>query len=145
MAVHFKIKVTKEILELSKECGTHNDIEAIGKNCAIALALKDIFPEVVVTGRHIYPFGIDENTKSDDLKIVMPPIAQDFVRVFDSFSTMYKLRLLLPEFDFDIFIPDEIISAINLNITNQMESFSHFHIKAPAVFPLPDGQMPMVI
>ena len=29
MPVQFKIKVTKEILELSKECGTHNDFDTI--------------------------------------------------------------------------------------------------------------------
>jgi hypothetical protein len=115
MPVQFKIKVTKEILELSKECGAHNDFDTIGKNCAIAIALKDIFPEVVVTDYYIYPFGIDNKNKLDDLRIVMPKIAQDFVKVFDSLSAIHKLRLLLPEFEFEISIPDEIISQINID------------------------------
>jgi len=115
MPVSFKIKVTKEILELSKECGAHNDFDTIGKNCAIAIALKDIFPEVVVTDYYIYPFGIDNKNKLDDLRIVMPKIAQDFVKVFDSLSAIHKLRLLLPEFEFEISIPDEIISQINID------------------------------
>ena len=115
MPVWFKIKVTKEILELSKECGAHNDFDTIGKNCAIAIALKDIFPEVVVTDYYIYPFGIDNKNKLDDLRIVMPKIAQDFVKVFDSLSAIHKLRLLLPEFEFEISIPDEIISQINID------------------------------
>ena len=115
MPVRFKIKVTKEILELSKECGAHNDFDTIGKNCAIAIALKDIFPEVVVTDYYIYPFGIDNKNKLDDLRIVMPKIAQDFVKVFDSLSAIHKLRLLLPEFEFEISIPDEIISQINID------------------------------
>jgi len=115
MPVRLKIKVTKEILELSKECGAHNDFDTIGKNCAIAIALKDIFPEVVVTDYYIYPFGIDNKNKLDDLRIVMPKIAQDFVKVFDSLSAIHKLRLLLPEFEFEISIPDEIISQINID------------------------------
>lgn len=115
MPVRFKIKVTKEILELSKECGAHNDFDTIGKNCAIAIALKDIFPEVVVTDYYIYPFGIDNKNKLDDLRIVMPKIAQDFVKIFDSLSAIHKLRLLLPEFEFEISIPDEIISQINID------------------------------
>ena len=115
MPVRFKIKVTKEILELSKECGAHNDFDTMGKNCAIAIALKDIFPGVVVTDYYIYPFGIDNKNKLDDLRIVMPKIAQDFVKVFDSLSAIHKLRLLLPEFEFEISIPDEIISQINID------------------------------
>ena len=115
MPVQFKIKVTKEILELSKECGAHNDFDTIGKNCAIAIALKDIFPGVVVTDYYIYPFGIDNKNKLDDLRVVMPKIAQDFVKVFDSLSAIHKLRLLLPEFEFEISIPDEIISQINID------------------------------
>jgi len=115
MPVPYKIKVTKEILELSNECGIHDDIETIGKNCAIAFALKDLYPEVVVTGHYIYPFGVDGNNKLDKLKIVMPKVAQDFVRVFDSLSTIHKLRVLLPEFEFEISIPDEIISLINID------------------------------
>ena len=115
MPVRFKIKVTKEILELSKECGAHNDFDTIGKNCAIAIALKDIFPGVVVTDYYIFPFGIDNKNKLDDLRIVMPKIAQDFVKIFDSLSAIHKLRLLLPEFEFEISIPDEIISQINID------------------------------
>jgi hypothetical protein len=115
MPVRFKIKVTKEILELSKECGANNDFDTIGKNCAIAIALKDIFPGVVVTDYYIYPFGIDNKNKLDDLRIVMPKIAQDFVKIFDSLSAIHKLRLLLPEFEFEISIPDEIISQINID------------------------------
>jgi len=115
MPIPFKIKVTKQILELSKKCGAHNEDEIMGKDCAIALALKDIFPEVYVSGHYIYPFGIDENDKLDELKIALPKIAQDFVNVFDSLCAIYKQRLLLPEFEFEISIPDEIISQINID------------------------------
>ncbi len=115
MAVQFKMKITKEILELSKDCGADNNIETTGKNCAIAICVKDIFPEVFVTGYSIYPFGTNENYRFNDLKIELPKIAQDFIRVFDSLCAMPRLRLTLPEFEFEISISDEIISQINID------------------------------
>ncbi len=115
MPVPFKIKVTKEILEMSKGCGTQNDVEKIGNNCAIAHALKSIFPDVFVTAHHIHPFGIGENSDQRSLVIALPKIALDFIRVFDSLRTIHTVRLLLPEFEFEISIPDEIISRINID------------------------------
>lgn len=115
MPVPFTIKVTKEILGLSKECGTRNDRERVEENCAIAHALKDIFPAVMVTAQYIYPLGMVQNNQSAEPKIEMPKIAQDFIKVFDSLATIYKVRLRLPEFEFEILIPDEIISTINID------------------------------
>ncbi len=100
---------------MSKECGAHGEIDIIGKNCAIAVSLKDIFPGVFVTCDYIYPFGIDENNSVDELKIEMPKIAKDFVRVFDSLRAIPKVRLCLPEFKFELPISDEIISQINID------------------------------
>ncbi|MDQ6903741.1 MAG: hypothetical protein M3139_12095 [Bacteroidota bacterium] len=114
MDVLFKISITKEILASSKDCGINGDTETIGKNCAIAIALKDIFPDVFVTDYHIYPQGLREAGSVKELKIMMPKIAQDFVKIFDSLKGISKLRLLLPEFDFEILIPDEFISQINI-------------------------------
>lgn len=126
MPVPFKIKVTKDILELSKECGVHEDVTTVGKNCAIALTLKDIFPDVFVSGNDIYPFGIDDKNPSQTFIIPMPKIARDFVKVFDSLSAIHNLRLRLPEFEFSIDIPDEIISEINIEeittLTNRPDS-----------------------
>lgn len=127
MAVQFKIKVTKEILESSKECGAHNDVEKIGNNCAIAIAVKDIFPNVFVTAHHIYPFGIDESNEYIHLRIELPKIALDFIKLFDSLRSIHKARLSLPEFEFEISIPDEIISLINIDeVENILERKSFF-------------------
>jgi len=115
MAVQFKIKVTKEILERSKGCGAHNDVDKIGNNCAIALAVKDFFPNVFVTAHHIYPFGADESNEYIHLRIELPKIALDFIKLFDSLRCIHKARLSLPEFEFEISIPDEIISHINID------------------------------
>jgi hypothetical protein len=114
MAVQFKIKVTKDILALSKECDVGDDVTAIGKNCAIALTLKDIFPNVFVSGDNIYPFGQEDKDPVHSVTIPMPKIARDFVKVFDSLSAIHNLRLRLPEFEFSIDIPDEIISEIDI-------------------------------
>ena len=128
MPVQFKINVTKEILESSKGCGAHNDVEKIGNNCAIALAVKDIFPNVFVTAHHIYPFGIDANNEYIHLRIALPKIALDFIKLFDWLRSIHKARLSLPEFEFEISIPDEIISLINIdeveNILGQKSFFS---------------------
>jgi len=115
MEVQFKIKITKEILERSKECGAFNDVDKIGNNCAIALAVKDLFPNVFVTVHHIYPFGVDESNEYNYLRIELPKIALDFIKLFDSLRSIPKARLSLPEFEFEILIPDEIISQINID------------------------------
>ncbi len=114
MPVQFKVTVTKEILELSLECGIRNNIEEIGRNCAIAIAFKDIFPDVEVTEDYVYPFGINKYAKNSDLKIELPQVAKDFIRVFDSLSAMHKVRRRLPEFDFEIPVSDGITSQINI-------------------------------
>jgi hypothetical protein len=126
MPVQFKIKVTKDILELSKECGVHEDAATIGKNCAIALTLKDLFPNVFVSGDDIFPFGKEDKNPSHNITIPMPKIARDFVKVFDSLSAIHNLRLRLPEFEFAIDIPDEIISEIDIEevttLTHRVDS-----------------------
>lgn len=126
MPVPFKIKVTRDILELSKECGIYKDAATIGKTCAIALTLKDIFPDVFVSGEDIYPFGRDDEYPANSPTIAMPKIARDFVKVFDSLSAVHNLRLRLPEFEFSIDIPDEIISDIDIeevaSLTHRVDS-----------------------
>ena len=114
MPVQFKISITKEIIERSKYCGTGNDTHTVGKNCAIAFALADIFPDVFVTNHCIFPFGIDFE-KGKELKISMPVIAQQFIKLFDGFCLTPRLRLLLPEFEFVIDVPDEVIEQINID------------------------------
>src|SRR5687768_17602862 len=100
MPTQFKIAITKEIIAHCKNCGTGHETR-IENNCAIAFALADIFPKVYVTNFQIFPFGI-AGDKEKDLKIPMPLIAQQFIKLFDGFRFSPKLRLLLPEFEFII-------------------------------------------
>lgn len=118
MPVQFKIRITKDIIYESRNCGADKDICNIGSNCAIAIALQNVFPEVYVTNHYIFPFGIDIK----HLKITLPVIAQQFVKLFDGFRVMPKLRLLLPEFEFVVDIPDEIIGAINIDEIKMLAS-----------------------
>ena len=117
MPVEFKIKITKEIIERCKYCGADNNKREISRNCAIAFALKDIFPDVYVTNYYIFPLGIDD---AKDIKIPLPVIAQQFIKLFDGFNLMPNLRLLLPAFEFTINIPDEVIDGINIDDMKQL-------------------------
>ena len=91
----------------------------IGNNCAIAFALMDIFPNVYVTNYCIFPFGI-ECEKEQNLKISLPIVAQQFIKLFDGFRVAPKLRLLLPEFEFTIEVEDEVIEQINIDEVKEL-------------------------
>jgi len=119
MAFQLKISITKELIERCKSCGTENDGYEIGRNCAVALALSDIFPDVYVTNYYAYPFGIGYE-KEEALKMTLPMIAQQFIKLFDGFSLTPKLRLLLPEFEFTIDIPDEVVEQINIDEVREL-------------------------
>ncbi len=119
MPTQFKIAITKEIIEHCKNCGTENEAHKIGKECAVAFALSDIFPNVYVTNYYIFPLGIDFE-KGKDIKIPMPVIAQQFIKLFDGFHLTPTLRLLLPEFEFTIDVPDEVIEEINIEEVREL-------------------------
>ena len=112
MPTQFKIVITKKIIEQCINCGTSDDPRLVENNCAIAVALADIFPEVHVTSRYIFPYGIDHEKR---LQIPIPVIAQQFIKLFDGFRLTPRLRLLLPEFEFTIDIPDEVIEQVNID------------------------------
>lgn len=133
MPTQFKIAITKEIIAQCKDCGTGNDARRIENNCAIAFALAPIFPKVYVTDFCIFPFGIDGD-KEKDIKISMPVIAQQFIKLFDGFRLTPRLRLMLPEFEFTIDIPDEVIEQINIDdVRESIEEFDTGYHKASFV------------
>jgi len=98
--------ITRDIIARSYRCGTENEIDMIGNHCAIALALKDRFPDVFVSGTHIYLFG-DES----DEAIPLPEEAVDFIRRFDSLANTPKERMGLPELAFEVALEEEITYA----------------------------------
>jgi hypothetical protein len=119
MPLLLKIAITKEIIEQCKNCGNENEEHEIGNNCAVAFALVDIFPNVYVTNYYIFPFGI-EYEKEQNLKIPLPLIAQQFIKLFDGFRLTPKLRLLLPEFEFTIDVHGEVIEQINIDEVREL-------------------------
>ena len=119
MPVQLKIAITKDIIEHCKNCGNENKEYEIGQNCAVAFALADIFPNVYITNYYIFPFGV-EYGKEQALKIQLPIIAQQFIKLFDAFRLTPKLRLLLPEFEFTIDVPDEVIEQINIDEVREL-------------------------
>lgn len=114
MPLQFKIKITRAIIEQCIHCGCANDQFSIGRNCAIAIALQDILPDAYVTNHYIFPFGIWDELKKD-IKIPLPVVAQQFIKLFDGFYLIPHLRLLLPEFEFMIDIPQEVVDEINID------------------------------
>ena len=113
MSIPFTIKITGEVLSKSKFCGV-DTTKPVEENCAVAIAIQDIFPHARVTSSDIYPFGIDDK-KKENLKIELPEIARNFIKVFDSLVAIPKVRLLLPEYEFVIEITDEVIKKINID------------------------------
>ncbi|HLK30890.1 MAG TPA: hypothetical protein VKT28_20100 [Puia sp.] len=109
MPVNFKIQVTKEIIAQCKEVGVLGNADIIGNECPIAVAVKHIFPDVHVTNFYLFPFGM--NTEN---KILLSPIAQNFVNLFDSLSMIPRTRLLIPAFEFEIEMPDSVLEQIKI-------------------------------
>lgn len=113
-----RITVTKEILDRSKYCGEpgFGDISAFenhSSNCAIALAIRDVFPKAFVETEYIFIDEISYKKFPMPGDIKLPAEATDFINTFDLLDPAG--RSLLPELTFEISIPDEIINQINID------------------------------
>jgi hypothetical protein len=106
MPVKLKIKVTKAVLNESKNCGILNGGKPMATNCAIAVAVRDIFPNAIVTKSSIGLFGFDREIIENDQKTM------DFITKFD--SSFPEQRPSLPEFEFEMSIPDSVIEEIDI-------------------------------
>lgn len=105
------IKVTKEILEKSKMCSNGDEV---GENCAIALAVRDIFPNAFVGGTWISPAG----TSGFSAPISLPVEAQRFIWWFDMLGkdkeNGHRLRPQMTPIQFDVDIPESIVDSIGI-------------------------------
>ena len=118
--MELKVKVTKEILEKSKNCGELCWRDApVYSNCAVALAVRDIFPFASVVYYAFEPFFCDESKEPDIKYIQAPHNGVDFIELFDSSTP--KERLQLPETVVTLQITDEIIDVLNTQIDNWEE------------------------
>lgn len=103
------IKITKEVLEKTKFCGT--DSAPVIENCAIAYAVREIFPNAKV-GWDIVKGIRDYSILVFGEVIPLPPNARNFISVFDSASV--QTRVNLPEFSFEITIPPSVLERISI-------------------------------
>ncbi len=101
-----QINITKDILKRSMMCGVYS-CDDVSDNCAIALAVKDLFSKATV-GISMIHYN-DGNGRSD-----LPNVAKKFISTFDRLSGSPKERLDLPEFSFEIEVPNEVIDQIGL-------------------------------
>jgi hypothetical protein len=104
------IKVTKDILQKSMLCGTFDEFlggEPVGKSCAIALAIRDIFPDASV--------GTDYIELKGGQRIYLPREAMVFISIFDGLKSTPRKRLHLSEFSFDIMISDDVLNEIDIS------------------------------
>ena len=101
-----KIKVTKDILERSKYCGFQDGL-TVSENCAVALAVRDIWPNAAVDGDNIWP-----NAAVNDGIMPLPTEVSVYIIEFD--NTYPADRAKLPEIEFEIEIPDKVLESINI-------------------------------
>lgn len=111
MPVKLKIKVTREILERTKNCRS-NDLVT---NCAIAEAARDIFPDASLCDEYIHTIFYNDRRDSHASKysIRLPKKARDFITAFDFSPAEY--RATMSPIEFEISIPDAVIDRINID------------------------------
>ena len=89
-----KVQVKREHIDK----GTCND----GYECAVALAVREIFPNAAVSYGSFEPFGcVVQSTHN----------AFSFIKLFD--DTMKDDRHLIPETEIEIYLTDEVIDHLN--------------------------------
>lgn len=139
-----KINITKEVLERSKYCGTKRGIDSFVEkhnikwkdlkyyptptNCAIAFAIRDVFPNSSTTQSVIFIFDkpeiINKEGKSsyddDDFieYILLPSKAIEFIEKFDKYKPSQRVNM--KPFSFEIIVPDNIINSIGINEINAL-------------------------
>lgn len=105
----FQINITKDILKRSMMCGTEDFQGLISKNCPIALAIRDLFPDAT-TGAIRIEFNNDSSRCID-----LPFEAKYFINRFDELWRIPEKRLNLPEFSFEIDVPEEYLPTVDIS------------------------------
>jgi len=111
-----QITVTKEILKESAMCGY--GFNSYTKNCAIALAVREIFPNASVG------VSIISTNNGKGSVIDIPEEATNFIREFDKRGELPLSRLQMPEVFFEIDVPANIIDEIGINEIKEILSKS---------------------
>lgn len=124
-----KITVTKEILERSAMCGicsAQYEFKSVLTNCAIALAVRDIFPIAIINHASIFFNPVDNGRYLKGKKLAAPRIplpeeANMFIIQFDVASI--EQRLAMRPFSFEIDVPQSVIDKIGISeVTRILEN-----------------------
>lgn len=105
-----RIDVTRELLEKSKNCDF-----ADGRNCAIALAVRDLLPNVLVATTEII---IDPDLTIGSPNIViakLPREASRFIERFDCYDPLTRMSMDPISFDVNLDIDKLDISIDEIN------------------------------
>lgn len=115
-----QINITKDVLKQSMFCavGPGKDKE-VGKNCAIAVAIRSLFPNATIGSDKVY-FNLQPNDINDGrilpsaLQAILPYEASEFIAEFDVLKKAPEKRLLMKEISFPLEIPDSLIDDIGI-------------------------------
>lgn len=109
------IKVTKEVLEKSKMCGLERGENYLPPptNCAIAVAVRELFPQSSV-GRDAIIIPTKDFLISKSIRILLPSKAQAFIVHFDTRLNPEE-RVAMSPISFEVDVPDAVIERIGIN------------------------------
>lgn len=105
------VKIDKEIIRKAMFCGW--DTLLTSDNCAITLAIKDLFGRYAFTGH--YAIHIESPNGKLLHTILLPTEAKSFIKTFDNLVDQPAMRLEMSELSFDIEIPNEVIDMISID------------------------------
>lgn len=108
-----KIKITKAILKESMMCQVSGEKMDVLRNCAIAEAVREIFPNATV-GHYLIIYIPHQ------LIIKLPNSAINFITEFDHLRNTPEKRLEMPEISFEIEIPDSVLDSIGISEIRQI-------------------------
>lgn len=110
--MRLRIKITKEIIEKAVWCGTDNEPD-VPENCAVALSLKELFPDVYVTRKAIcfkgYKFPFVE----------IPSEGRMFIEDFDRLCDNPEARLYMDPVSFTIDIPEAVVKEFGADVVKR--------------------------
>lgn len=104
----FKLVITKDIINESKECGLKPDKMQVYLNCALAEAYNELLPAHVCTDKVMF-----YTNKTFSTFIGQTPLTfeqQQFIRTFDKMTQYARYSLVGQEFDVEI--PDTVIDQL---------------------------------
>lgn len=113
--IRLKIKVTKDVIKRAMWCGTNNSEGRVFTNCAIALAIRDLFPDFVVgnVGEDELVIAAPETMYSYSTVCALPDIAKRFIDAFDWLLYTPEKRLELDPIEFEVDIPEKYFPEIS--------------------------------